>query len=554
MDRSISQESAVSAFSTAIIARSCYLFLDSGPKPRAPATDLPTEILLRIFHLVYAGNRSLQLESFHSEHLCEDWTHEEPLSPALFPFAIAAVCSRWCDVAATVPEFWTRMTVTVDKNPTDIAAIRACLRWSRSLPLDITVTRSIIDHNTPDEVECQRAQNVRALLRPHLNRIRRLHISVLHSATLPFLFTNLDGPAKLLQSLKLESAIDDGDSTQIHPSRGPLVTPVLDTLDISGRCLQDGLLKRPAQTALMSKITSVNISRYRPSGSTFSLSRLQTLAFEKLDNSHVLKVVFAVLIGVRLSSTTITDCKVNTLGRIGFTDYLTFENMDVPKNFINMLYHWNGSSLTLDNCDGVDDRPFKSTSEEECYIAPRMTKLQLLNCDRFTAPALKRFIQARIRAASAPQWGFLNPLATESDEEDMLMMNTKAIGWLDVRGRGPVITKADAAWLSEHVQMFSWDALQPDGKRHSKILVIFDPSFEAQALHNNILIPADPLEYPTPPFLTVSSLTPMVLFHVAPLTRHYEGRPAAGTLFITWMIFEFWIMVGGQTGTTRCSP
>ncbi|KAG1796469.1 hypothetical protein EV424DRAFT_555460 [Suillus variegatus] len=513
MDGSISQESAVSAFSTAIIARSCYLFLDSGPKPRAPATDLPTEILLRIFYLVYAENRSLQLESFHSEHLCEDWTHEEPLSPALFPFAIAAVCSRWCDVAATVPEFWTRMTVTVDKNPTDISAIRACLRWSRSLPLDITVTRSIIDHNTPDEVECQRSQNIRALLRPHLNRIRRLHISVLHSATLPFLFTDLDGPAKLLQSLKLASAIDDGASTQIQSSYGPLVAPVLDTLDISGRCLQDSLLKRPAQTALMSKITSVNISRYRPSGAnveglslwqtlrtlsqlpmlddltlcdvhfdinqkyptvaTFTLSRLQTLAFEKLDDSHVLKVVFAVLIGVRLSSTIIIDCKVNTLGRIGFTDYLTFENMDVPKNFINMLHHWNGSSLTLDNCDGVDDRffdimsrPFKSTSEEECYIAPRMTKLRLLNCDRFTAPALKRFIQARIRAASAPQWGFLNPLATESDEEDMLMMNTKAIGWLDVRGRGPVITKADATWLSEHVQMFSWDALQPDGKRY----------------------------------------------------------------------------------------
>ncbi|KAG1728310.1 hypothetical protein EDB19DRAFT_1642520 [Suillus lakei] len=55
--------------------------------------------------------------------MCEDWTHEEPLSPALFPFAIAAVCSRWCDVTATVPEFWTWMTVTVDKNPTDITAI-----------------------------------------------------------------------------------------------------------------------------------------------------------------------------------------------------------------------------------------------------------------------------------------------------------------------------------------------------------------------------------------------------------------------------------------------
>ncbi|KAG2340771.1 hypothetical protein BDR05DRAFT_488646 [Suillus weaverae] len=514
MDGSISQESAVSAFSTAIVARSCSLFLDSGPKTRAPATDLPTEILLRIFHLVYAENISLQRESFYSDIVCEDWTHEEPLSPTLFPFAIAAVCSRWCDVAATVPEFWTRMTVTVDKNPTDISAIRACLRWSRSLPLDITVTRSVIDHDIPDEVEHQRAQNVRALLRPHLNRIRRLHISVLHSATLPFLFTNLDGPAKLLQSLKLASAIDDGDSTRTRPSHGFLVAPVLDTLDISGRCFQDGLLQKPAQTALMSKITSVNISRYRPSGAnaeglsvwqtlgtlsqfpvlddltlcdvhfdtngkkktlagaTFSLSRLQTLAFEKLDNSHILNIVFALLITTRLSSTIITDCRVNSLGCICFTDYLTFENMDVSKNFVNVLRHWNGSSLTLDNCAGVDDgffdviaRPFKSTSEDECYIAPRMTKLRLLNCDRFTAPALKRFIQARVRAASAPQWGFLNPQATESDEEDMLTMNTKAIGWLDVRGRGPVIPEADAAWLSEHVGMFSWDALQPDGKR-----------------------------------------------------------------------------------------
>lgn len=77
----------------------------------------------------------------------------------------------------------------------------------------VVVARSVVDHDAPDEVECQRAQNIRALLRPHFNRIRRLHISALHSATLSFLFTNLDGPAELLQSLKLASAIDDGDST-----------------------------------------------------------------------------------------------------------------------------------------------------------------------------------------------------------------------------------------------------------------------------------------------------------------------------------------------------
>ncbi|KAG1772113.1 hypothetical protein EDD22DRAFT_768624, partial [Suillus occidentalis] len=47
--------------------------------------------------------------------------------PVLFPFAIAAVCSRWCDVAATVPKFWARIIITVDKIPTDISAIRACL-------------------------------------------------------------------------------------------------------------------------------------------------------------------------------------------------------------------------------------------------------------------------------------------------------------------------------------------------------------------------------------------------------------------------------------------
>ncbi|KAG1729485.1 uncharacterized protein EDB91DRAFT_809920 [Suillus paluster] len=513
MDASQSQQSAVSAFSTAMIARSSSLFLHSGPKPRAPATDLPTELLLRIFRLVYVENRAMQLESSHSNRLCEDWTHEEPLSPTLFPFAVAAVCSRWCDVTAIVPEFWTRMTVTVDKNPTDISAIRACLRWSCSLPLDIMVARNIIDHDTPDEVECQRAQNIRALLRPHWGRIRRLHISVLHSDTLPFLFTDLDGPANLLQSLKLASAIDDGDSKRKQPSHRPLVAPVLDTLDVSGRCFQDGLLQKPVQIACMIRITSVSISRYRPfsagaqglslwqtlrtlselpmlddlslcdvhfdiysgvvTGPAFSLGRLHTLALEKLDNSDVLKLVFAVLRAAHLSSTIITDCKVNTLTRICYTDYLTFENMDASKNFVNVLRHWSGSSLTLDNCACVDDAyfdamtgPFESNSEEEHYMAPRMTKLRVKNCNRFTTHALRGLIQARVRAASAPQWGFLNPLATDSDEEDMLTMNTKAINWLDVRGRGPVITEVDAAWLSGRVGMFSWDALQSDGKRY----------------------------------------------------------------------------------------
>ncbi|KIK47057.1 hypothetical protein CY34DRAFT_799753 [Suillus luteus UH-Slu-Lm8-n1] len=61
--------------------------------------------------------------------------------------------------------------MTVDKNPTDIFAIRATSR-SRATSLIVTLL--------PDEVERQRAQSIRALLRLHFNRCISQCCTVLH--------------------------------------------------------------------------------------------------------------------------------------------------------------------------------------------------------------------------------------------------------------------------------------------------------------------------------------------------------------------------------------
>ncbi|EGO04113.1 hypothetical protein SERLA73DRAFT_175881, partial [Serpula lacrymans var. lacrymans S7.3] len=33
------------------------------------------------------------------------------MTPTLFPYAIAAVCTRWREIMSTVPEFWTRVVI-----------------------------------------------------------------------------------------------------------------------------------------------------------------------------------------------------------------------------------------------------------------------------------------------------------------------------------------------------------------------------------------------------------------------------------------------------------
>ena len=103
-----------------------FLPLPAGSVHRSAGTNnLPAELLFIIFWLAFLQ----QL----------DWRMTLPpydfdaLSPSLFPFALAAVCSLWRDVISLVPEYWMNVVVFVGSEVTCPEAITSQFSWSRGL-------------------------------------------------------------------------------------------------------------------------------------------------------------------------------------------------------------------------------------------------------------------------------------------------------------------------------------------------------------------------------------------------------------------------------------
>ncbi|KIJ08095.1 hypothetical protein PAXINDRAFT_158229 [Paxillus involutus ATCC 200175] len=548
--------SAIRAFSNAFAYRTSMEGFQRRHRSKGLAANLPTEVLIDIFKFAYQEHRTLlrsHLQGYNKlPSLKETWIYEEPLSATLFPFAVAAVCPRWCDVLAGVPEYWTRLVILVDEDPTDPITIRSCLQWSGDSPLSVTITRENLDPNQSDEQEphrsrvpeywtrlvilvdedptdpitirsClqwsgdsplsvtitrenldpnqsdeqepHRSRTIHDLLQPHTSRMESLIVSVLHRGSLPDIFTDRGGPVTKLKTLVLSNFLDDNFKAANQRSRkfrGPLDAPSLNELSVSGHCFRDHLLGNSLQMSKIANITSFRLSghgfidehapglplwetlrtlsqlprmdnltisdvrfdalayRERYTGSPISLPRLQTVAFEKLASAD-LEAIHVIIKGIQLASAIIKECTVDTLSNVNLVGYLTFDAIDVTQDLTVVLDGWSGGVLSLRDSPCVHDWFFQAMSRDLAaspysysYLsAPNLSEVIITDCDMFSVSALRDFIYARHRSHGV-----------------------RRIRNLTVTGRGPAITAEDAEWFRGCLQRFLWNTVQPDGKRY----------------------------------------------------------------------------------------
>ncbi|KAF8838462.1 hypothetical protein BDN67DRAFT_90908 [Paxillus ammoniavirescens] len=494
--------SAIRAFSNAFAYRTSMDGSQRCHRSKGLAANLPTEVLVDIFKFAYQEHRTLsRCSRSHFQgynklpSLKETWIYEEPLSATLFPFAVAAVCPRWCDVLAGVPECWTRLVILVDEDPTDPVTISSCLQWSGALPLSVTITRENLDPNQSDEQEPHRFRTIHDLLQPHISRTESLFVSVLHSGSLSDIFTDQGGPITKLKTLVLSNVLDDSfkaANQRSRKSRGPLDAPSLNELSVSGHYFHDYLLGNSLQMSKIANITSLRLSchgfigehapglplwetlrtlsqlprmddltisdvrfnalayRERYTGSPISFPRLQTVAFEKLASAD-LEAIHVIIKGVQLASAIIKECTIDTLSNVNLIGYLTFDGIDVTQDLTVVLDSWSGGVLSLRDSPCVHDWFFQAMSRDLAvspysysYLsAPNLNEVIITDCDMFSVSALRDFIYARHRSHGV-----------------------RRIRSLTVTGRGPAITAEDAEWFWGCLQRFLWNTVQPDGKRY----------------------------------------------------------------------------------------
>ncbi|KAH7929398.1 hypothetical protein BV22DRAFT_135355 [Leucogyrophana mollusca] len=191
---------------------------------------MPTELLLMIFKGVYAAHRTGQVgsqsdpnsnsdsDSDSDSDSSDDWIPADPLSPSYFPLALTRVCTAWRDIMSTVPEFWTRLVIFVDNDPTPLSQVESWLEWSRDLPLDILVTRRPDRFEEDDPDENDRVDCLIDVIYGDIERCQRLCFDVILASSLPPLdiFNHLVAPH--LATFTLECRVDDGPRPDVMPA------------------------------------------------------------------------------------------------------------------------------------------------------------------------------------------------------------------------------------------------------------------------------------------------------------------------------------------------
>jgi hypothetical protein len=423
--------------------------------------DLPAELLLIIFKLAEPST---------------GWIFEDINNPSLFPYSIAAVCSRWRDVMSLIPEFWTRIVIVVDLYP---ATAPAVLSWSRNLPLDITVTR--VDFDQPVDVQHEQDQVVsvmKALVHSHVHRSRTLHFNVKFSSSLPPFPDSFPGDWSKLSQLFFQCQEDNGGSTDIWgsvTSTEQLEYPALKWLLIDGRNYYNACRKDSQWTVRCPSVSDLIISKYTPlPDESFTLTNLMlpiitlpslenlwindislhpspaTLAATvpldhsveiQLSDIHDFKPIADVLDLLRNNlDITLTCCAMGHPRRpFNREGCLTLRYIEAYEDLVPLLRCWQGERLYVDDCPAFNDVVLNmmATVEAGEYVcSPRMHQLNVADCPNFSAAALRRFVSTRF------------------------VVDGRAFSVLYISGLAPDLSTEDQQHISQHVHDFDYDPSQ----------------------------------------------------------------------------------------------
>jgi hypothetical protein len=127
---------------------------------------------------------------------------ERILSPSLYPYNIAAVCSLWRDIASLVPKFWRYVVIFVDITP--LSAVASQLSWSCDLAIDVVITRKVFHGAVDARHEREQVVAIMNILGPQIHRLRELHFDVMFSSSLPSFPHDFHGAAPILLYLALQ--------------------------------------------------------------------------------------------------------------------------------------------------------------------------------------------------------------------------------------------------------------------------------------------------------------------------------------------------------------
>ncbi|EDR06487.1 uncharacterized protein LACBIDRAFT_299915 [Laccaria bicolor S238N-H82] len=428
--------------------------------------SLPAELLLIIFKAVYITTRRC-VTIFDPHTLCEgpcdceldsnegtltEWNdHDHLTSLSVFPYALTSVCKQWYDLMLLVPEFWTRLVIFVDSQPTSTTDLRAQLSASR----DQVFWAHIINRQDgigEDFMERARVQAVVEALSPHLDRCERLTFNVMHNSSIPSIRRNFSGVCPFLTELLIECKIHDSKPKEVGEIevKAPPLFPNLERIALTGSAFADayenpswlsGIETKRLAMYKISHLSSIDVPDLtffnflsvlgRFKGSMISLELyhvdLPTLPLDgNIPNDWDFRLDFSSLHleGLKketfeefghftsnsptLESQTIRACELTDYG-ICHSYYLDVQDINDTEQLLSVVPTLSSRCVNFISCGGLNDAVLERLSMPDPYSGEwgleNLQDLSIFNSPEISVQGLKRLVKSRIVEASARGYG-----------------------------------------------------------------------------------------------------------------------------------------------------
>jgi hypothetical protein len=309
-----------------------------------------------------------------------------------------------------------------------------------------------------------------------------------YTSSLPRITTDFPDTAPMLKDLTLESYMPDGiggDGTQqiFPPTIFPF--PALECLAIDGYNFADLCEKNPFWAADI-HCYELSISQFKAApqrggqlslidglvslSQMYSLVSLTLTSLEYDDTNCATEPRIELSIsllevrgmssaflsriagyaGSGLDSLALINCQLNHGGSV-LSYRLVFQEIDSTEDLRQCLTTWEGSYLFVASSASFNDEILEAltalrVSENRFNIVPELDELILRDCDNFSIPALRQFVEARIEQAEN--------FPDEILEWDLVLTT------VEVSGRAPPISTTDIDWFRVKLKNFSWNTTE----------------------------------------------------------------------------------------------
>lgn len=418
--------------------------------------------------------------------------------------ALCGVSSLWRSIVVSISKLWTTV-VNFANVPYHWITVENWIPLSHNLPLDLILTRS--QCVPPDELEGAYVQTMLGLAVPHFSRLRRLHVDVHFSSSLPSIENHFAWCMPSLVSLTLQCDLDDGPYKEHrgfnavssnfslfrqHSPSKQFSCPLLKTMIVDGENFRYICQQRPEWTNYLDNLTELTISHFVENEDMAphlleisdvvdflaDLPTLNSLTFEDVDFdfipsqpqnqfplSNVSYLEIKDLDGKLLTDllyhcdwdnldmVTITNCVLEDEHIFPlFCQHLCLDTIGVDGHLSSLLKSWNGITLDFTNCPGYDDAVLETLgsvwpNDPSNFIVDSLMEIISTGCSNFSIEALKRLVEHRNRTVDY------------ADPEWWKKINAPEIDSIIVEGYGSDLSNGDRRWFESHLREFFWDGV-----------------------------------------------------------------------------------------------